>query len=95
MLREPIAHSWSRAQWHGLNPGSTVIETVQLDVDPGGRLIRAAKPVIDEIASELGDENFSVILADHDSIIVNRWLGRSGLGTSLDQVFAAPGFRFQ
>ncbi len=62
---------------------------VQVDLD--SRLMRAATPVIDELGDYLADSRMSVLLADHESLIVARRVGLSAIGVALDQVLAVPG----
>ncbi len=57
------------------------------------RLLDAAAPVIDRLASQLTDTSATILLADRDARIVQRWACRSFLPT-LDRFNVAPGFTF-
>ncbi|BCW35860.1 siderophore-interacting protein [Arthrobacter sp. StoSoilA2] len=94
VLRDPIAQSWRRASQNGLNPGSVINEGPQTPIDPHSRLVRAARPVLDAVTDQLLGERFSILLANRDSVIVDRRLGQSQLGARLDTIFAVPGFRY-
>lgn len=93
-LRPEIAHAWRRAELSGLDPGSLVTETRLDEVDPGSRLMVAARPVLDGLAGHLRGTRFSVLLADRDARIVDRRFGDARLASALDNVLAVPGCRY-
>lgn len=64
------------------------------DLDDDSRLIRAARPVLDRLATSLSDTNHSILLADRDGRIIQRWVGVKALGNRLDSASIAPGFGF-
>jgi sigma-54 dependent transcriptional regulator, acetoin dehydrogenase operon transcriptional activator AcoR len=93
-LRPEIARAWRRAELCGLDPGSDPTEPDLAEVDRDSRLVSAARPVLDDLESQLADSRFSLLLADRDSRIVERRCGRRELRTSLDGVLAMPGNRY-
>ena len=64
------------------------------DFDDDSRLIRAAQPVLDRLATSLSDTNHSILLADREGQIIQRWVGMKSLGNRLDNASIAPGFDF-
>ena len=93
-LRPEIAHAWRRAELSGLDPGSRLTGSRPDDVDPGSRLMVAARPVLDGVAEHLRGTRFSVLLADRDARIVDRRFGETRLASALDHVLAVPGCRY-
>ncbi len=63
------------------------------DVPTPHRVLDAAVPVIDLLASQLTDTSATILLANADAHIVQRWACRSFLPT-LDRFSVAPGFSF-
>ena len=84
--------SWHRSIRLGLAPDS---ESVPFDgaMPTPHRLLDAAAPVIDRLASQLTDTSATILLADREARIVQRWACRSFLPT-LDRFSVAPGFTF-
>lgn len=93
-VRPEIALSWRRSQSCGLTPASTTSSLTIADVDRGSWLIRAAGPVLDDMAAQLADTRFGLLLADRECRIVDRRFGRRAVGATLDAIRAAPGFQF-
>jgi len=57
-------------------------------------LTRAAGPVLEALAAELGDEPISFILCDAEGVVLSRTGGERGLVSQLDSVDLAPGFSY-
>lgn len=93
-LRDLIARSWQRASQNGLDPGSAIDEGRQTAIDPHSRLVNASRPVLDALADELPADLFGLLLANRDSVIVERRLGHCQLGVGLDRILAVPGFNY-
>ncbi|MFF5985635.1 sigma-54-dependent Fis family transcriptional regulator [Prauserella flavalba] len=93
-LRLEIAQSWRRAELSGLKPSSPADRLEVRDIDTSSRLLRAATPVLDEIARHLDDTRLCVVLADRDSRIVARRFGKRSVERVLDSVSAVPGCQF-
>ncbi|HEX6358641.1 sigma-54-dependent Fis family transcriptional regulator [Actinophytocola sp.] len=92
-LRPEIAQSWRRAELYGLDPARP-FEFAVADIDRRSRLMRAATPVLDEIALQLADAGFAVVLADRDSRIVDRRFGTRSVERVLDDIGIGVGCRF-
>jgi sigma-54 dependent transcriptional regulator, acetoin dehydrogenase operon transcriptional activator AcoR len=93
-VRPEIELAWRRAQMFGLDPGMEVRGSVLSDIDRRSRLVVAAEPVLDRMAQDLVDTRFSVLLADSESIIVDRRYGQRSLTQALDRVMAVPGSQY-
>ncbi|MCT9081841.1 sigma-54-dependent Fis family transcriptional regulator [Streptomyces fulvoviolaceus] len=93
-LRPEIAHSWWRSEMSGLTPAAPNLRVEPDAVDRRSRLAAAAEPVVAELAEQLGDADFCVLLADRESRIVDMPVGAralrdrlEGLGTVAGGVF--------
>lgn len=93
-LRPEIELAWHRATMSGLDPGMEVREGTIADIELRSSLSIAAGPVLDKMVEELADTNFSVLLADKTSRIVDRRVNTKSIGQALDRVLAVPGFRY-
>ncbi|NBE51860.1 sigma-54-dependent Fis family transcriptional regulator [Streptomyces boluensis] len=93
-LREEIALSWRRSQLSGLRPSSPTDRLTWAEIDRGSRLVRAAAPVLDQMAEQLADTPLSVILADRNALIVDRRFGERTVGTALDGIGVVPGIQY-
>lgn len=93
-LRPDIASSWRRTMAGGLDPGADVDPEDVEPVDVEGRLLRAAGPVLDELAEMLDGSRYTVLLADRDARLVDMRFGRSSLRPALERVGAVAGRLF-
>ncbi|NGO08926.1 hypothetical protein G5C60_15265 [Streptomyces sp. HC44] len=78
-LRPEIAHSWWRSELSGLTPATPNLRVEPSAVDRRSRLVAAAEPVLAELAEQLGDAGFCVLLADRESRIVDVPVGARSL----------------
>jgi hypothetical protein len=62
------------------------------DVTRADRLLRAARPVLDRLADQLGGAAATVVLADADGWVIDRRAESRDLNKALDRVLVAPGF---
>ena len=90
-IRDEIVTSWRRSALSGADPDVATFP-YSSELDLGGRLTRAAYPVLDRLAERLGDTSTAVLLADKHARILNRWVGNSGLLQTMDRSDSAPGF---
>jgi transcriptional regulator of acetoin/glycerol metabolism len=92
-VRQPILASWTRSRLWRVTP-----DNVDLSSGPGSDgdslLVRAAEPVLRQIADLFATEPVSVILCDADGVVVSRRTGDSALEQHLDRVWLAPGFSY-
>lgn len=91
-VRRDIATSWRRSLRMGVGPDSIDVPFDDAMPTPH-RLLDAALPVVDRLASHLTDTTVTILLANTDAQIVQRWACRSFLPT-LDRFNVAPGFAF-
>ncbi|MFF1690172.1 sigma-54-dependent Fis family transcriptional regulator [Streptomyces sp. NPDC058254] len=67
--RPEIASSWTRSRLNGLREDTPRLE--QGPVAGGGRLVRAAGPVLDRAKTELDDTSLALLLADRTARVVD------------------------
>lgn len=63
-------------------------------MDPDAHLLRAARPVLTDLADHMRGTGFSLLLADRDARIVARWFSEPRIGRALDGVLAVPGLSY-
>ncbi|MCX4703821.1 sigma-54-dependent Fis family transcriptional regulator [Streptomyces sp. NBC_01373] len=90
-LRPQIAHSWWRSEMSGLSPDAPNLRVEADAVDRRSRLTAAAEPVLAELAEQLGDADFCVLLADRESRIVDMPIGARRLRDRLEGLGAVAG----
>ncbi|WP_188195270.1 sigma-54-dependent Fis family transcriptional regulator [Nonomuraea sp. SYSU D8015] len=74
-LRPEIAMSWRRCRMSGLGPAAPHLRFEAGEVDRRSRLVAAARPVLEQLAEQLGDAGYCVILADRESRLVDVPIG--------------------
>lgn len=92
-VREVILNSWRRSRFWDV-PVERVETPYRDDVDADGRLVAAARPVLDRIEREMADARMSVILTDAQAWVLDRRAGERSLNSYLDKVLLAPGFSY-
>ena len=92
-LREPILTSWRRSRFWGVAV-SQVDLPYRGELDPEGRLLHAAQPVLDRLERELSDTRMTAILTDAQAWVLDRRAGERSLNAYLDKVLLAPGFSY-
>jgi sigma-54 dependent transcriptional regulator, acetoin dehydrogenase operon transcriptional activator AcoR len=93
-LRPLIAASWQRSSACGIPPEQKSELPYDDDFDNDSPLMRAARPVLDRLVTTLADAPITVLLADGQARLVQRWVGEKSLYNALDQSHVAPGFGF-
>ncbi|MGH9168579.1 MAG: GAF domain-containing protein, partial [Acidimicrobiia bacterium] len=93
-MRPEIAKSWLRSRLSGVPLDQDLQEAHVPEFDPEGRLLRAAKPVLDRLAVAVAGTCTSVVLADSQARILQRHAGERSLNAHLDGVGLAPGFSY-
>lgn len=91
-VRAPILASWIRSR--DLEVPADAIDLPELDCDTDSPLSRAARPIVSELCDQFTTEPVSLILCDHDGVVLDRRTGDSGLRQHLDRVWLAPGFSY-
>ncbi|MCS4255700.1 transcriptional regulator of acetoin/glycerol metabolism [Rhodococcus erythropolis] len=93
--RPVIVQSWQRVAMSGLDPGVPVDNFRVEDVDRRSRLIVAAAPVLDDLAQELENTGFSVVLADRFARLVDLRFGNREVRTRMERLGSVRGRRFR
>ncbi|MER5435878.1 helix-turn-helix domain-containing protein [Streptomyces sp. NPDC002588] len=93
-VRPEIALSWRRSAMSGLTTSTPDIPVDPDAADRRSRLVMAAEPVLAEVAEQLGDMDFCVLLADRDARIVNVPVGAGTLRRRLEGLGGVPGGLF-
>ncbi|MFE2922337.1 SpoIIE family protein phosphatase [Streptomyces goshikiensis] len=93
VVRSPIMNSWLRCQSLGLSPDQTELP-YRDDFDPDSRLVRAAAPVLDQLASRFSGSPMNVALADAGGTVLERRFGEPDLARTLPPIQSVPGFVF-
>lgn len=93
-ISDLVAASWERSKSAGVDA-----ERASADysgtVDTASRLVRCARPVIDQLGSDISDMALSIALTDNKARLIERVDISSGLGRLLDRVSFAPGYAYQ
>jgi sigma-54 dependent transcriptional regulator, acetoin dehydrogenase operon transcriptional activator AcoR len=90
-----IETSWRRVAMTGLCPSAVVDDSDVEEVDRRSRLMVAAGPVLDEMAAELDDTGFAVILADRHAALTDLRYGQKRLASKLEAIGAIEGRIFR
>jgi len=90
-VRAPIGPSWRRSVASGLRPDHFDVP-FDPDADGDGPLVRAAQPVLDQLAGDLAGAGVGVVLADARGAVVDRRVSEAWLAERLDRVLLAPGY---
>ncbi|MFB6847289.1 SpoIIE family protein phosphatase [Streptomyces sp. NPDC056373] len=92
-VRASILNSWQRCRSLGLSP-----ETFDLpyreDFDAGGRIVRAAVPVLDRLQSAFAGSQVNISVADANGTVLLRRFGDASMARSLPAIQVVPGFVF-
>ncbi|MFE9933040.1 SpoIIE family protein phosphatase [Streptomyces sp. NPDC005533] len=92
-VRGPILHSWLRSRLLGLSPDQSELPFTQ-DFDPEGRLVRAARPVLDRLESVFAGSRMNISLADGYGTVLERRFGEKSMVKHLSPIQTVPGFVF-
>ncbi|MCV7030820.1 siderophore-interacting protein [Mycobacterium sherrisii] len=88
-----VASSWQRSRMLHVHPDRVYLDYVR-PPDTDTVLIRAASPVLKELADDLGPQDISVILTSPDGLVVERVAADTKLVAALDKVQLAPGYSY-
>ncbi|TSD48417.1 Fis family transcriptional regulator [Rhodococcus sp. KBS0724] len=92
-VRPEIALSWKRSRLSGVDP-SAAIAVDTADQDAESRLLRAASPVLDEVARQIAGTGFCVLLADRECRVVASVYSDSRVERTIERLGVVNGSRF-
>ena len=92
-VRREIVMSWRRSLLSGVDTASTDLPRDSGAVPPG-RLVQAARPVLDRLADEIAGTQAWAFLADRECRLVSHVVGDRALTPMLEDRGAFPGARF-
>jgi transcriptional regulator of acetoin/glycerol metabolism len=90
-VRGDIWASWRRSASVGLSPDRFAAPHSG-EVDHDGRLVRAARPVLEALVDDLASTGVGLVLTDRGGDILDRWIPERSLERHFDRVDLAPGF---
>jgi DNA-binding CsgD family transcriptional regulator len=90
-VRDEIRASWQRSLHTGLRPDRFDVPH-DPDIDSDALLVRAARPVLDQLADDLASTRMSVLLTDGRAHVLDRRAPERSLQNRLDGISLAPGF---
>ncbi|MEU9330554.1 SpoIIE family protein phosphatase [Streptomyces canus] len=92
-VRTSILNSWQRSRSLGLSP-DTLDLPYREDFDPGGRIVRAAVPVVDRLQAAFAGSQVNISVADANGTVLLRRFGDPSMARSLPAIQVVPGFVF-
>ncbi|MFE9450301.1 SpoIIE family protein phosphatase [Streptomyces sp. NPDC006739] len=92
-VRTSILNSWQRCRSLGLSPDQSDLP-FRDDFDLGGRIVRAATPVLDRLQARFSGSEMNISLADANGTVLLRRFGRASLARTLPAIQTVPGFVF-
>lgn len=92
-LRAGIVESWRRSLYFGIDC-ERLESPYSRDLDTGGRLMHAARPVLDRLEETLAEAAMGVLLTDAQGRVLDRRVEDHRLTRQLDEILLAPGFSY-
>ncbi|MFF7312340.1 SpoIIE family protein phosphatase [Streptomyces sp. NPDC008137] len=92
-VRTSILNSWQRCRTLGLSPDESDLPYRE-DFDPGGRIVRAAVPVLDRLQSAFSGSKVNISVADANGTVLLRRFGDPAMARDLPAIQRVPGFVF-
>ncbi|MFF7377054.1 SpoIIE family protein phosphatase [Streptomyces massasporeus] len=92
-VRTSILNSWRRSRSLGLSPDTSDLPYRE-DFDPGGRIVRAALPVLDRLQATFAGSQVNISVADANGTVLLRRFGDPAMTRSLPAIQVVPGFVF-
>ena len=90
-VRPEIGASWHRSVEFGLRPETFTVPH-DGDADGDGRLVRAARAVLDQLSEDLSTTRLGVVLTDDRGQVLARRAADHAVHDRLDRIQLAPGF---
>ncbi|MFH8658882.1 SpoIIE family protein phosphatase [Streptomyces afghaniensis] len=92
-VRTSILNSWRRSRSLGLSPDGTDLPYRE-DFDAGGRIVRAAVPVLDRLQIAFSGSQINISVADANGTVLLRRFGDPSMARNLPAIQRVPGFVF-
>jgi len=92
-VRDTILASWTRSREWDVATDSVEL-SCEITTEPDSPLVRAAAPIMADVADQLAGEPVSLILTDADGVVLDRRTGDTALNQHLNKVWLAPGFSY-
>ncbi|MEU0105559.1 SpoIIE family protein phosphatase [Streptomyces sp. NPDC006251] len=92
-VRGSILDSWRRCRSLGLSPDQSDLP-YRDDFDPGGRIVRAAVPVLDRLQATFSGSQVNISVADANGTVLLRRFGDPSMAKRLPAIQVVPGFVF-
>ncbi|MZF88969.1 SpoIIE family protein phosphatase [Streptomyces sp. SID5643] len=92
-VRTSILDSWQRCRSLGLSPDAIDLPYRE-DFDPGGRIVRAAVPVLDRLQATFAGSLVNISVADPNGTVLLRRFGDPSMPRNLPDIQVVPGFVF-
>ncbi|MEU9225298.1 hypothetical protein AB0D40_13125, partial [Streptomyces massasporeus] len=92
-VRTSILNSWRRSRTLGLSPDTSDLPYRE-DFDPGGRIVRAALPVLDRLQATFAGSQVNISVADANGTVLLRRFGDPAMTRNLPAIQVVPGFVF-
>ncbi|MER6289003.1 SpoIIE family protein phosphatase [Streptomyces sviceus] len=92
-VRTSILSSWQRSRSLGLSPDAFDLPYRE-DFDTGGRIVRAAVPVLDQLQATFAGSQVNISVADANGTVLLRRFGDPSMARSLPDIQVVPGFVF-
>ncbi|MFF5982615.1 SpoIIE family protein phosphatase [Streptomyces olindensis] len=92
-VRASILNSWRRCRSLGLSPDGADLP-YRDDFDPGGRIVRAAVPVLDRLQATFSGSQVNISVADANGTVLLRRFGDPSMARRLPAIQVVPGFVF-
>ncbi|WP_239476742.1 sigma-54-dependent Fis family transcriptional regulator [Nocardia arizonensis] len=87
-----VAASWERSQQAGVDITRPVTDFA--DIDTCSRLVRCARPVLDQLGTDTTGLPLVIALTDNHARLIQRLDASTAVGKLLDRVEFAPGFNY-
>jgi sigma-54 dependent transcriptional regulator, acetoin dehydrogenase operon transcriptional activator AcoR len=91
ILQPSVLDSWHRSQVLRVHPDRVELPYVR-EPNRGSRLVRAAAPVLQRVADDLGPEAVSVVLTSTNAVVLERTAAEVSILDALDAISLAPGY---
>ena len=92
-LREPIRQSWLRSRALTVHPDTAESQFIR-EPNVEATLVRAASPILEQLAASLASEPVAVVLTSADGVITQRITSDRQIIRAMDKVRLAQGYSY-